>query len=271
MGKRAIVSDCLIAEIVGRHILITPLVRICALLATRLALTTALAIASAAPLAAEVVDTVFIDTRLGGTVGGWLALGGTTSGFGQSLVGQTFVAPPGVVTLERFSFFLQRGPSNVYATLPAYQNDFTLRGFVSEFVNGALSGPVLFTSAIHTRLANEPPDVDTPETFFTSGLALTPGKTYIAYIEPDPFNENGGRSVRWRDGDPYSAGALYNGALFPGQDAEFIAVFSIAPEPSTFALCLTGLLVMVPAFVTARKHVRSGDASRPSGGVRAAE
>ena len=205
------------------------------------ALSTALAIAFVAPMA---VGAQVIDTRTGGVPGGWLALGGTASGFGQSLVGQTFVAPFGVSSLESFSFFLQRGPSNVYASFPAYQNDFTFRGFVSEFVNGAPFGNLLFTSVLHTRLANETPDVDSPETFFTDGLKVTPGMTYIAYLVPNPSGQNGGRSVRWRDGDPYGGGTLYNGGSFSNLDAEFVATFVVTPEPSTFVLSLTGLLAL---------------------------
>jgi hypothetical protein len=97
--------------------------------------------------------------------------------------------------------------------------------------------------------------------FVTSGTALTPGATYVAYLTALDAPPTGGRFVSYYATDQYAPGRVY-GAVTEG-DLAFVAQFAstTVPEPATW--------VLVAGRRCPRRGVRPAP-SRPArmGGVR---
>ena len=226
----------------------TPQMRRSATFAAATSLVAAACLAAALPLGAQTID-----TRNGQPIPvGGFALGGTTSFYALRTIGQSFVAPAGATSLTSFSFFLSRG-----AFLPGGADDFTFVASLQAFTSGGMPvGPVLFASAARTLGASDPLNVVAEQRFVTSGTALTPGATYVAYLTALDAPPTGGRFVSYYATDQYAPGRVY-GAVAEG-DLAFVAQFAstTVPEPATWVLVAVGG-ALVGAFAR-RRHGRRG-------------
>ena len=214
-------------------------------------LLTTLSFASAAGAAG---DPIRIDTR--GPDGPGPVGSGAFGEPNAATMGQTFVAPANALQLDRFTFFLAYGGDAAVRNPPAGPARFA--GYVTAWDGSKASGPLLFASG-ETQLTTpiETPNTFTPVSFETGGIALTPGRSYIAFLSASGFfdglEDNTGSAF---EGDTYAGGitvSLPNGndfsqvftsawltGLAPG-DRGFVAEFSPVPEPSTIMLVGTAL------------------------------
>lgn len=177
--------------------------------------------------------------------------------------GQTITTPgnPNII-LESFSFWF--GASNV----ATYNLDF--RAFVYEWntaTNRAV-GAALFASAVLNRTGTSAsPNVQT--TFNTGSLVLTPGNIYVLFVSTLGLPGVGTMRLEANNANAYAGGgvvfmnnAANTGAWTANQwgslnnfDMHFEAQFSAVPEPSTWILLATGLLVLG---IVARNRRREG-------------
>ena len=241
--------------------------------------TAALALATAAPLAAQ--PHVTISTRTSGSAD-WRPLVGyydygdqpSWSGdwrrYGPYLVGQTFTVPTTATILQQFSVWL--GGYDDISTDLRFQAYIMAWG--TGFWPSGPGGDVLWASDVR---AGSGADVaqgspSGTEYRFFPGLDLTPGQQYVFFLSP---HAHLGTSypqryllsrVEGRDQDSYAGGTMVNNFLFgtppvaprlggsgdlegflaqmpwttTDTDLGFVAVF-VTPEPGSVALVATGL------------------------------
>jgi hypothetical protein len=177
----------------------------------------------APPVLGEVVYDIPINNEISGTA---------------RVLGQTLTAEAGDNMLDYFTIRL-KGNS------PATSFDFKVQAWDS--VTDKRVGSPLYTSATQTV---QPSGTFTDFTF-TPNLTLTPGSTYIAYMDNSNYAFNNGFVLGGNFSDPYTSGAFAFLSLpssetwieyTNGQDVAFGARF--VPEPSSLALTAFGLLLM---------------------------
>lgn len=178
--------------------------------------------------------------------------------------GQTFTTPTENI-LNSFSLWLGRA-SPLSSTPPPSIN---FRAYVYAWNNVArrASGSALFTSALTNHAASS----STPFTqyaFGTGGLGLVSGKMYVMFIEA--VSGSGGIFVQsnvkndYKQGDFFfnnstSPTTTWSGPGFPtATDLKFDATFSAVPEPSTWILLATGL-VLLGVGARTRRRLDDGD------------
>lgn len=210
----------------------------------------ALLLIAAGSLSAQTVDTRGPNAR--GVV--------TTPAFGQ-----TFTVPVGATSIESFSFFFASNAADVTSPVT------TFYAYLMAWDGTSPQGAILYQSALRDA---GPCCTIVQETFNTSGLSLSAGGTYLAFIAPT-FGSlvNTQAALNFEFLDTYAGGsaafahscgadlASCSWALAPTRDNDFVATFSSTgitpvpvPEPRSVGLLAVGVVGLFGIGVTRRRR-----------------
>jgi hypothetical protein len=167
--------------------------------------------------------------------------------------GQTFTVPVGATGMESFSFFFATNAAEVTSPVT------TFYAYLVAWNGTGPQGPMLYQSALRNA---GPCCTIVQETFTTSGLSVSAGSTYLAFIAPTAGSlVHTQAALNFDFLDTYAGGsaafahscggsvAACSWTLVPTRDANFIATFSSTgttpvpvPEPAPIGLLAMGIL-----------------------------
>jgi hypothetical protein len=220
----------------------------------------------------------------------WASIGGSLGGMGTaatSTFGQTFIAPSGpTVTLNDFSFRAETSfPFEGTANLQMRAFVFSWSGSLIGHGGGAVGNPLYMSAPFQFSPPNRPDGwVPLSATIGGNGLVLTPGQRYVmgfTISNPADYAASQG-SIEFQclavRHPPFPVPAHVNfgsgGAVWLNNSNNFIALnttvwdtwgdigamaftahFTVVPEPSSVAVALLGVSIVVSA-VTANRGGR---------------
>jgi len=196
----------------------------------------------------------------------WSGWGLSSDGIDRFGVGQLFTVPTATSFLESFSFWM---------VADHFSGESLFRAHLASWNEATQTFSDLWTSGERNVVSPEfnsgSPLSQWGEQSFAPGSGLTPGATYLAYLDVSTVlslkNGYAADGVAFRGVTPGQGGmiGLRNGAFdgdYSDLDAAFTATFSdgtVVPEPSTVFLLATGLLAL-GATAWRRKGEESGRA-----------